>query len=191
MTQETRDVSAESWAERQREWRRPRVVVRADLLPAISIASVVALLGLPVGFIWSRIAPPERMGLAAGNQLLWLTDEDYTRFDGLAVFCLLGFAAGLLTGAAVWLLRERRGPVVMLAAVVGSFVAAYLASKVGVSFAAGRFPTPSALHVGQIFDKAPVVESGWGIITLPMGTLLSYLMLVAWNGSPDLGRRLG
>jgi hypothetical protein len=171
--------------------RRPRVVIKADLLPAVSIASLVALLGLPLGWIWSLIAPPERMGVASTGQYLWLTDEDYHRFDDLAVFVLLGFGAGLLVGVAVWLLRERRGPVVLIAAVIGSLVAAYLAYTTGVSFAAGHYPLPASMHVGQLFDKAPVLESGWGIVAQPLGTVLVYGMLAAWSGAPDLGRRLG
>jgi hypothetical protein len=172
-------------------YRRPRVVIKADLLPAVSIASLVALLGLPVGWIWSRIAPPERMGVASTGQYLWLTDEDYHRFDDLAVFCLLGFAAGILVGAAVWLLRERRGPVVLVATVIGSLVAAYLAYTVGVSFAASHYPLPTSLHVGTLFYKAPTLESFWTIVAQPLGTVLVYGMLVAWSGAPDLGRRLG
>lgn len=172
-------------------YRRPRVVIKADLLPAVSIVSLVSLLGLPLGWIWSRIAPPERMGVASNGQYLWLTDEDYHRFDDLAVFVLLGLGAGLLVGVAVWLLRERRGPTVLLAAVLGSLIAGYLAMKTGVSFAGSHYPLPSALSAGQLFNKAPVLESGWSIIAQPLGAVLVYGMLAAWSGTADLGRRLG
>ena len=172
-------------------YRRPRVVIRADLLPAVSIASLVSLLGLPLGWIWSRMAPPERLGVASNGQYLWLTDEDYHRFDDLAVFVLLALGTGLLVGAAVWLLRERRGPTVLLAAVLGALIAGYLAMKTGVSFAGGHYPVPSSLSAGQLFDKAPVLESGWSIVAVPLGTVLVYGMMSAWSGTPDLGRRLG
>jgi hypothetical protein len=187
------DVSPESWAlvDQQILHRRPRVVIKADLLPAVSIASTIAVLGLGLGWIWSRIAPPEKMGLGAGGQLAWLVDEDYHRFDDIAVFCLLGFATGLVVGVAVWMLRERRGPTVLLAAVIGSFIAAYLAQKTGVSFAGGHYPAPGALRIGQLFERAPMIESNWVIIAQPLGTVLTYGMLVAWNGTADLGRRLG
>lgn len=172
-------------------YRRPRVVIKADLLPAVSIASLVSLLGLPMGWIWSRMAPPERMGVASNGQYLWLTDEDYHRFDDLAVFVLLALGTGLLVGAAVWLLRERRGPTVLLAAVLGALIAGYLAMKTGVSFAGSHYPVPSSLSAGQLFDKAPVLESGWSIVAVPLGTVLVYGMMSAWSGTPDLGRRLG
>jgi uncharacterized protein DUF2567 len=172
-------------------YRRARVVTRADLLRAVSITSLVSLPGLPLGWIWSRIAPPERMGAVSTGRYLWLTDEDYHRFDDLAVFVLLGFGAGLLAGVAVWLLRERRGPIVLLAAALGSLIAGYLAMRTGISFAGHHYPVPSALSAGQLFDKAPVLESSWIIVAQPLGVVLVYGMLAAWSGSPDLGRRLG
>lgn len=179
-------VLLERFADRQ-----SRVVFKADLLPAVSIASLVSLIGLGLGWIWSRIAPPEFVVVTSTGQFVPLTGEDYHPFDDLAVFLLLGFGAGLVVGVAVWLLRERRGPVALVAAVLGSLIAAYLAAKTGISFAGGHYPSPTSLAVGQWFDRAPVITSGWAIVAQPLGTTLAYGMLAAWNGMPSLGRRLG
>ncbi|HWE91750.1 MAG TPA: DUF2567 domain-containing protein [Pseudonocardiaceae bacterium] len=171
--------------------RQPKAFTKADLLPAVSIASLVALVGLPVAWIWSRLAPPEQVGVSTNGQVLPLTDESYHRFDDLAIFLLLGLAAGLLTGAATWLLRERRGPTILIAAVLGSLIAAYLAMQTGLSFAAGRYVLSGAPKIGSVFEMAPRLESGWVLIAEPLGAALAYGVLAAWHGSKDLGRRLG
>jgi H+/Cl- antiporter ClcA len=172
-------------------WHKPRaeVVVKADLLPAVSILSFVALLGLAVGWVWSRLAPPQRMRVLPDRQVP-LPVESYHRFDDLALFVLLCLGAGLCTGLGVWMLRERRGPVVMIAAVLGSVLAAWLAMRVGLSWAESRYAISGAPNVGDVVSKAPILESGWGILAWPLTTALAYGALSAWNGMDDLGRRL-
>jgi hypothetical protein len=172
-------------------YRRPKVVIKADLLPAVSIASLVALLGLPQAWIWSLIAPPERVGVSATGQVLPLIDESNHRFDDIAIFLLIGLTAGLLTGAAIWLLRGRRGPTIMIAVVLGSVIAAWLAMQTGLSFAAGRYVVSGPPTVGMMFELAPRLETGWVLLAQPLGAAFAYGVLAAWNGSRDLGRRLG
>lgn len=178
-------------AQLQYFWHRPppKVVIKADLLPAVSVLSTVSLLGIAVGWLWSRMAPPRQLAVVQGGQLT-LVPEGYHRFDDLVLFVLVSLGAGIVTGLAVWFLRERRGPVVMIAAVLGAVVAAWLAMRMGISFAEGRFPVPSATNPGDIVNKAPVIESGWAIVAWPMTTALTYGVMAAWNGMDDLGRRL-
>ncbi|MCP2169505.1 DUF2567 domain-containing protein [Goodfellowiella coeruleoviolacea] len=170
--------------------RRPRVVVRADLLPGLSVLAVVALLGVPLGWLWSRLAPAEHVLVYQDGQLLPLTLESYHRFDDLVLYLLLGLAVGVVTGVAVWLLRRRRGPVVVLAAVLGSGLAAWLGMRTGLWLAAGHYPLPASPEVGSVLAVAPRLESGWAVLTQPFGTALAYGCLAAWNGMDDLGRRL-
>jgi hypothetical protein len=171
--------------------RRPKVVVKADLLPALSLALLLAVFGLPLGWIWSRIAPPQRVGVSSNGQILPLVDETYHVWDDVAVYLLMGLAFGLVAGVAVWLLRERRGPTVMIAAVLGALAAGWLMTKTGVSFAAGDYVVPAGLKVGSLFDVAPQLDTGWILLAPPLGVALVYLVLSAWSGSEDLGRRLG
>lgn len=173
--------------------RRPRVVVKADLLPAVSVLSTVALVGLGVAWIWSRIAPPQRVEVVgSGQPPIPLPDESYHHFDDLAVFVLASLGAGLMVGAAVWLLRERRGPVTLIAAALGSALGSWLlAMPLGVAFAQSRYPIGSAANAGQVLAQAPQLESGWLIVAQPLGVVLAYGLLTAWNGRADLGRRLG
>jgi hypothetical protein len=117
--------------------------------------------------------------------------ESYHRFDDLVLFVLLALGAGLFTGFGAWLLRERRGPIMMIAAVAGSALAAWLAVRVGLSWAEGRYVITGAPNVGDVVSIAPQLESAWAILAWPLTTALAYGILSAWNGDDDLGRRLG
>lgn len=169
----------------------PRVIVKADLLPAISVLSLIGLIGIPLGWIWSRLAPPERVRVFDGNQLIPLQLESWHRFDDIAIFGMLGLGAGIVTGAVLWLLRERRGPVIMIAAALGGLLAGWLAVTMGGAFANSLYTVATAPKVGDVIDKAPRLESGWVIVLQPLATAIVYGLLAGWNGRDDLGRRLG
>nr|WP_052478233.1 DUF2567 domain-containing protein [Kibdelosporangium sp. MJ126-NF4]CEL16936.1 hypothetical protein [Kibdelosporangium sp. MJ126-NF4]CTQ91835.1 hypothetical protein [Kibdelosporangium sp. MJ126-NF4] len=169
---------------------RSRVVVKADLLPAISILSMVTLVGVPLAWLWAQLSPGQlKQVTQRGSNPL--TAESYHRFDSLAVFVLLGLGAGLIVGVAVWFLRERRGPVTMVAAVLGSLGAAYLATLMTGMFTGWIYDVPTKTNVGDLVTVPPTLESVWGILALPLATALAYGVLAAWNGMDDLGRRLG
>ncbi|WP_246257881.1 DUF2567 domain-containing protein [Amycolatopsis anabasis] len=170
---------------------RPKVVIKADLLPAVSVLSMVGLLGIPLGWLWSRLAPPQRVRVFPNNELIPLQMESWHRFDDLAVFVLLGLAGGVLVGAVLWLLRERRGPVVLFAAVGGSVLGGWLAVQMGTAFANGRYEVTAAPKVGDVIEQAPRLESMWVLLAQPVTLALVYALLAAWNGRDDLGRRLG
>jgi hypothetical protein len=168
-----------------------RVVVRADLLPAFSVASLISLVGLPVGWLWALLAPPQRMRVVTRDgRLVPLTAESWHRFDGLAIFLLLGLVTGLLIGVVVWLLRARRGPVMLLGTVLGSLLSAWLAMRMGVAFAEGRYPVPDPLELGEVVELAPVLETAWALVAQPLTAAFAYGTLAAWNARDDLGRRL-
>ena len=169
----------------------PRVVIKADLLPALSVLSLVSLFGLAVGWLWSRLAPPQRMVIYPDGSAHPLTSESFHRFDDLVLFTLIGLGAGLVTGIAVWFLRERRGPVIMLAATIGAAFGGWLAMQVGTAWAGGRFPVPGNLKVLDVVVKGPELESAWILLAWPLTTALVYGVMAAWNAMDDLGRRLG
>jgi hypothetical protein len=173
------------------EHTRPRVVIKADLLPALSVLAAVSVLGLALGWLWSRLAPPQRLVIAQDGTPVPLTAESYHRFDDLVIFVLLGLAAGFITGVAVWFLRERRGPVIMIAATLGAAVGGWLAMRVGVAWAEGRYPVASDPQPLDVVLRAPQLESAWGLLAWPLTTALLYGVLAAWNSMDDLGRRLG
>lgn len=170
----------------------PKVVIKADLLPAVSVLSTAGLLGFPLAWLWSRLAPPQRVRvISAEGDLQPLELESWHRFDDLAVYGFLALGAGLLIGIVTWLLRERRGPVVLIAATAGATLAGWLGTTMGVSFANGRYEIGSAPAVGDVIAVAPRIESPWIMLAAPLMTTLAYALLTAWNGREDLGRRLG
>jgi len=169
---------------------RPRVIVKADLLPSISVLSIVGLLGIPLGWLWSRLAPAERVLVSDGNQLLPLQLESWHRFDDLAIYLLLGLAAGVFGGAVVWLLRERRGPVILIAATLGGVLSGWLGMEMGIAFANGHYALSVAPALNSVIEKAPSLESFWALLAQPLATALTYGLLAGWNGRDDLGRRL-
>lgn len=169
----------------------PKVVVKADLLPALSVLSTVGLIGIPVGWLWARLAPPQRAIVFEDGKPAPLDIETWHSFDALVVFMLLSLVAGAFVGSLVWLLRERRGPVVMIAAVLGSVLAAWLATLMGASFAAGRYEITGAPKVGDVIELAPELRSSWVLLIQPLAVAVAYGVLAAWNGRDDLGRRLG
>lgn len=177
---------------------RPRVVVRADLMPGLRVLGAVAVLGLPLGWLWSRLAPAEIAAVVAGPRagqlgagqlgVLPLPGQSEHRFDAMATFVLLGLAMGVLTGVALWLLRGRRGPVVLVAAVLGSLIAAWLAMRVGLWLVDWRYPL-AAPKPGDVITRAPVLDSAWVVVAQPFGVAIAYSLAVSWNGAEDLGRR--
>lgn len=169
---------------------KPKVVVKADLLPAISAVSLIALLGVPLGWVWSRLAPPQGKLLGPGGSVEPLMAESYHAFDAIAIFALLAFAAGLLTSAVLWRMRRRRGPVLLLGGVLGSLVASWLGISMGASFAAGLYPMPSNPAVGDLITIAPEITTQWVLLVQPFAVALGYGVAVSWNGLDDLGRRL-
>jgi hypothetical protein len=170
---------------------KPAVVVKADLLPAISAMSLIALLGVPLGWVWSRLAPPQDKVLGPGGSAESLMVESYHAFDAIAIFALLSFAAGLLASAVLWRMRRRRGPVLLLGGVLGSLVASWLGVSMGTAFAGGLYPMPANPAVGDLITIAPQINTQWVLLVQPFAAALGYGVAVSWNGLDDLGRRLG
>jgi hypothetical protein len=158
-------------------------VVRADLVPALQVLGAVALLGLPLGVLWSQLAPPEFVARSAlaptpGGVLPFIGQSEH-RFDDMATFLLFGIAAGVLIGAALWQFRRWRGPLFVVSAVLGSLIGAWLAMRTGLWIVAASYPNLAS--TGAPYPRAPVLESSWVIIAQPFGAAVSYCIAAAWN----------
>jgi hypothetical protein len=172
---------------------RSRVLVRPDLPAALGVVAAVAALGVPLGLLWSWLAPAEVLAVlvdpATGRTgVLTLPGQSEHRFDGMAILLLLELAAGVLTSAALWQLRWRRGPVVLAAAVLGGLLAGWLATRIGLALVDWYYPDLSDARPGDVVQRAPVLESGWVVVAQPFSTAMVYSVMVAWNGTEDLGR---
>ena len=163
-------------------------MIRTDLRPALIVVVAAAATGVPLGWLWSRIAPPQRRVVAEDGNRFLLQGESYHRFDDLVLFALLGLGAGLVIGGAAWSLRACRGPVIMLAAVLGSGIAAWLAMRIGLSVVDSHYATQGQPAARDIVEQAPMLESAWVVIAQPLMAALGYGIPAAWNGTDDLGR---
>jgi hypothetical protein len=169
---------------------RPKVVVKRDLLPGVVVALTIPMGGIAAAFLWSWLAPPQLKIVSPNdNKLYPIGVESYHRLDALMVFVLIGLGAGAITGIAVWLLRQRRGPVVMLAMTAGSFAAAWTAQWLGGKVVS--YPAPATIKPNDTLLVAPALETWSGILAWPLAAALAYGCCAAWNGLDDLGRRLG
>lgn len=175
----------------RRPGRRATAFPKADLPGAVSVLSLVSLLGLPLAWGWARLAPPQLSVVQADGTLGALPPESQHRFDDLALFVLLGLAVGALSAVAVWLLRQRRGPLTLLALAAGSLIAAWLAMRTGLSFAEGRYAEAvRAAAPNDVVAAVPRLESRWVLVAQPLAAVLAYSVAAAINGMDDLGRRL-
>lgn len=171
---------------------RPKVVVKRDLLPGLAVLLTTFMGGIPAAFVWSKLAPAQlKIVSAQDNKFYPIGVESYHRLDALMMFVLIGLGAGAITGIAVWLLRQRRGPVVMLAMTAGSFAAAALGQYLGQQWAGNAYPMPATIKPNDTLLVAPALETWWGILAWPLAAALAYGCCAAWNGLDDLGRRLG
>lgn len=171
--------------------RRARVFPRADLLGAVSVLSLVSLLGLPLAWIWSRLAPAQLSVLQPNGDLIALPAESQHRFDDLALFVLMGLAAGVFSAAGIWLMRQRRGPLALIGLAAGSAIAAWLAMRTGVSFVEGRYADAIRTAApASVVQAIPRLESTWAIVAQPLAAVLTYGVAAATNGQDNLSRRL-
>lgn len=165
---------------------RPVLVDHTALRRAVGVLSLVAMLGLPLGALWAWLAPPEFVArsprAATPGGVLPFVGQSAHRFDDTATFVLLGLAAGILTGALLWVLRWR-GPFAVVSAVIGALLAAWVAMRVGLWLAAVRYPDLSASAAP--FPRPPVLESGWVVVTQPFGVAISYCLAAAWHVERD------
>ncbi len=104
---------------------------RGDVRAAVATAVGVALLGAPMGLLWSTVAPRARVVvLAGGPDLLDPNTKAFIAADG--TFLLLTAGAGLLCAVGALLLGGRRhGVATALGLAVGGLAASYLAWRVG------------------------------------------------------------
>lgn len=166
---------------------RPAVVSRGDALSALVVAAVIAVLGVPLGWLWSRLAPGQLSIVQEDGTLAALPTQSQHRFDDLATFVLLGAVAGLLAGLAVWFLRSRRGPLALAGLAVGCLVGAWIAARTGVWFAGNHYPVTQA-STGDVVVAAPRLDSAWVVFVQPLLAVIVYATAAAANGLEDLGR---
>jgi len=179
--------------------RRPGPV--RELLVGLGTLASVVLLGLPLGWLWQLITPRAVL-VAADDGLYYTTPEPEQVFASDGVFILLGLGTGLLLALLSWiLLRRYRGPVQLVALVVGSVGGAVLAAWFGHRFGLTGFrhfvdaaqpgtraSAPVALRAaGKFADGVPAAQGS--VLAQAIAVVLTYGLLAGMSSEPSLRRR--
>jgi hypothetical protein len=181
---------------------RRRVGLRQELLLGLAVAAALAALGLPLGLLWRALAPKvEFVMTEAGATPMQPEPEGFVADDGW--YAIITFAAGVLAAILVWLVfRRRRGPIMLLALVVGSIAAGVLTAWLGRHIGYAHYRELFAhAPVGTHFFRPPDVRSAkiglwFGFLPRVQGAALlqataaatAYLVLAAFHVEPDLRR---
>ncbi|HEU0102480.1 MAG TPA: hypothetical protein VFR07_09195 [Mycobacteriales bacterium] len=133
----------------------------------------VAALGVPVGLLWSLLAPrPDLVRTAEGVDYANSETKDFIAAD--AILFLLCLAAGLLVGLVVWRWASAGGLRTLLALVGGSGVGAVVAWQVGLTDPS-RAAVLAAARAGRLAAR----------YDLPL-ELHAHSVLLAWPGAAAL-----
>ncbi|MET7949634.1 DUF2567 domain-containing protein [Micromonospora sp. NPDC005324] len=177
----------------------PRRPLRA-LAAVLAAVLALAALGVPLGLLWAALAPDTPV-LKTAEGAIYAEPQPEQPIAADGWFSLLGLAFGLLVALALWfVLRRRRGPVGLLAAVLGALVAAPVAWQVGRRIGLATFEKLLATApAGQAFSKPADLRAGgvdWllGVLPVPHGNLLlpafgaavMYTLLAGWSRWPGL-----
>ncbi|MEU8211045.1 DUF2567 domain-containing protein [Micromonospora sp. NPDC049044] len=176
---------------------------RRPLRAAVTVLGAVlalAVLGVPFGLLWAALAPDTPV-VKTVEGAIYADPQPEQPIAADGWFSLLGLGFGLLVALALWfVLRRRRGPVGLLAAVLGALVAAPVAWQVGRRVGLATFDRLLATApAGQAFTKPADLRAGgvdWllGVLPVPHGNLLlpafgaaiMYTLLAGWSRWPGL-----
>lgn len=146
----------------------PQDSAGAQVRTGVVCLMAVAACGLPVGLLWSLLAPRPDVLPVAGGGLQYADTESKDFIAGDATLFLLCLAAGLVTGVLVWRRARSRPLGALLGLVLGAGLAAWLASRVGV-LGEDREAVAAAARAGRLT----------GVTDLPL-QLRARSVLFAW-----------
>jgi len=152
---------------------------REEVVTGAFTAAVCVLLGAPVGFLWSALAPHAKVVITSDSPIPNYAEgltEDLIAADGW--FAGVVLVAGLLTGVLAWWLARGSGPFVVVALAVGGLLAALAAAKVGML--PGQAALQAAADAGRPgnFVANVNLQTNLAIVLWPVGALASFLTLV-------------
>ncbi len=148
------------------------------------------LLGVVVGWLWSRMAPSVRYQVFPNQSWAPLPTETQHLFVGFAMFTLLGLITGLVLASVGWSFAPVRGAAMLVVVGVAAAVSALVGGWLGQLWMSGTDPATVAGIAGvQTVVDASAVVTGWpAYLAAPTAAVVAYVVFVAWNGLPDLGR---
>ncbi|MEV6599475.1 hypothetical protein AB0M36_21850 [Actinoplanes sp. NPDC051346] len=167
----------------RRPWRRTVVV-------AALITAVMAVAGVPLGLLWSWLAPSVPV-VNTGQNGIMVADpspEQYIAADGW--FTIVGFSFGLLAAIVAWLvLRRDRGPAVLVGVAFGGLVSAV------AMWGTGRLIGLSAWNewqktsiAGDTYGRPPDLQAYGALLVAAFAAVIVTTLLAGWSNDPDLDR---
>ena len=175
---------------------RPAGARRRAVGVTVGVAFLLTVLGAPLGLLWAAIAPDTPVQKTAeGAIYAQPAPEQPIAADGW--FSLLGLGFGVLAAIALWfLLRRWRGPVGLVAAVLGGLGAAMVAWQLGRRIGLSTYQRLlETAPDGQAFTKPADLRAGglewlvvpYGNLLLPaFGAAVAYTLLAGWSRWPSL-----
>jgi hypothetical protein len=179
-----------------------REELREDAPAALRYAAILVVVGLPLGALWALLAPVVHVVALPGSGTGSPAGEADHAFDAVAIHVLLVASFGVIAGAVAWRRRHRRGPVMLLSAVLGTLVGAWVAGRVGalLAWAASPVPVlvdPSALGTSgapgaplpAVLTSLPPAPGPWWIALIAgLGAALAYVLAAIADGHEDMSR---
>jgi hypothetical protein len=139
--------------------------VAGAVIVAAAVIAVTALLGVATGFLWGAVAPRALVVVIShGSADVVNTETDaFIAADGW--FALLTVAAGVLSGAAGWVLAVRRkGAPAMAGILVGGLAAALIAKWIGQQSGSAAFNHSLAVAQPGVLLHYPPTVGGLGAL---------------------------
>ena len=177
----------------------PPEPARPALAAGLAVVAVlaVAVLGAPLGLLWSLIAPDVPVEVTSDG-LVFAQSQPEQPVAADAWFVLLSVPFGALVAIAAWVVLPRiRGPVGLLALTVGGLAAGPIAwglgRRVGLgAFEAAAAQAPPGTQLGRPADLRVLEVEWWppmvaGVPVMPaLAAAATYTLLAAWSPYPTL-----
>ncbi|MER5556624.1 ABC transporter permease [Streptomyces sp. NPDC002793] len=160
---------------------------RTELRQGALIAAVLTVAGVVLGLLWLWLAP--RVPLVSDDTAVFLKNSEGEEAIGAdGTFVLLGLAFGLVSGAAVFLLRRRGGIPLVVGLALGGLLGSLLAWGIGTWFGPTSDVVAHAKEVGQgvTFDAPLELHAvGAAMLAWPIAAMIVHLGLTALFGPRD------
>lgn len=155
---------------------------RAELRLAALVVAALVVLGIILGLVWWWWSPPRPVGyVIAPNAVQPDETESFVAGDGR--FAVLTALAGVGAALAVWFIHRIRGPLAILALVVGGLLGAGLTELIGHAAGGGSATGPNQTLIRHL--PLEVHMSGLVIVEAALAVLV-YGLCVAFAASDDL-----
>jgi hypothetical protein len=171
-----------------------------EITAAVAVALLLSVIGFPLGWLWSSIAPHTPVQMISGGAVLSQPEQEQLIADE-GWYLILTVLTGIVVASLAWaLLRRYRGVPVALGLAVGGVIGGAITAWFGHSIGNAHFKElVNHAPVGTNFS-APVSlrvkQMGWwhhflpyargDVLALAITAVVIYLLLAAFSAFPSL-----